>query len=74
MLFIHQSDRIFAGAFSQNVVQRLHPGAEAAIAFDAIPLPGLCRQGSGLIGAVSQGQLQASRPFSFRRNAARRPI
>jgi multidrug resistance efflux pump len=42
------------------VVQRLQPGAEAEIAFDAIP--GRVFQGrvDVLVDAVSQGQLQAS--------------
>jgi multidrug resistance efflux pump len=60
MIFIHGNDMIFSAAFPQTVVQRLHPGAEAEIAFDAIP--GRVFQGkvSALADAVSQGQLQAS--------------
>jgi multidrug resistance efflux pump len=58
MIFIHADDKIFAAAFSQTVVQRLHGGQEAEIVFDAIP----GRVFSGevhVVDAVSQGQLQA---------------
>jgi multidrug resistance efflux pump len=60
MVFIHSDDRIFSASFPQTVVQRLRPGAEAEIAFDAIP--GRVFQGKvdALIDAVSQGQLQAT--------------
>jgi multidrug resistance efflux pump len=60
MIFIHADDKVFAAAFPQTVVQRLQPGAEAEIAFDAIP--GRVFQGrvDVLVDAVSQGQLQAS--------------
>ncbi|MET4020342.1 HlyD family secretion protein [Bradyrhizobium sp. S3.2.12] len=60
MVFIHSDDRTFSASFPQTVVQRLRPGAEAEIAFDAIP--GRVFRGTveALIDAVSQGQLQAS--------------
>jgi multidrug resistance efflux pump len=60
MIFIHADDQVFAAAFPQTKVQRLRPGEEAEIAFDAIP--GRVFQGKVdvLIDAVSQGQLQAS--------------
>jgi multidrug resistance efflux pump len=60
MIFIHAGERHFAASFPQTVVQRLLPGEEAEIAFDAIP--GRVFQGKVdvLIDAVSQGQLQAS--------------
>jgi multidrug resistance efflux pump len=60
MIFIHADDRTFSAAFPQTVAQRLRPGSEAEIAFDAIPgrvFRGKVRE---LIDAVSQGQLQAS--------------
>ncbi|WP_404926186.1 HlyD family secretion protein [Mesorhizobium sp. ORM16] len=60
MIFIHQGDRIFAAAFPQAVVQRLTPGEEAEIAFDAIPGKVFEGKVSLLVDAVSQGQLQAS--------------
>ena len=59
MVFIHGDDRVFAASFPQTVVQRLRPGAEAEIAFDAIP----GRVFKGKVDAlvdVSQGQLQAT--------------
>jgi multidrug resistance efflux pump len=60
MVFIHGDDRVFSASFPQTVVQRLRPGAEAEIAFDAIP--GRVFEGKieALIDAVSQGQLQAT--------------
>lgn len=60
MVFIHSDHKIFSASFPQTVVQRLRPGAEAEVAFDAIP--GRVFQGKveALIDAVSQGQLQAS--------------
>ena len=60
MIFIHADDQVFAAAFPQTRVQRLRPGEEAEIAFDAIP--GHVFQGKVdvLIDAVSQGQLQPS--------------
>lgn len=60
MIFIHADDRIFSAAFPQTVVQRLRPGAEAEIAFDAIPGRVFNGRVVALIDAVSQGQLQAS--------------
>ena len=58
MIFIH--DMAFSAAFPQTVVQRLRPGAEAEVVFDAIP--GRIFQGKvlSLTEVVSQGQLQAS--------------
>jgi multidrug resistance efflux pump len=60
MIFIHADDQVFAAAFPQTKVQRLRPGEEAEIAFEAIP--GRVFQGKVdvLIDAVSQGQLQPS--------------
>lgn len=60
MVFIHADDQVFAAAFPQTKVQRLRPGEEAEIAFEAIP--GRVFQGKVdvMIDAVSQGQLQAS--------------
>ncbi|GGC68248.1 HlyD family secretion protein [Chelatococcus reniformis] len=60
MIFIHQGDRMFAAAFPQTVVQRLRPGQEAEIAFDAIPGRVFVGKLQTLVDAVSQGQLQAS--------------
>lgn len=60
MIFIHADDKIFSAAFPQTVVQRLQPGAEAEIAFDAIPGRVFRGKVDALIDAVSQGQLQAT--------------
>lgn len=60
MIFIHGGERMFAAAFPQTVVQRLQPGQDAEIAFDAVPgrvFPAKLRV---VVDAVSQGQLQAS--------------
>ena len=60
MIFVHQGDRTLSAAFPQEVVQRLRPGAEAEIAFDAIPGRVFPGRVSVMLDAVSQGQLQAS--------------
>jgi multidrug resistance efflux pump len=60
MVFIHDDDRIFAASFPQTAVQRLRRGAEAEIAFDAIPGRIFRGKVDALIDAVSQGQLQAT--------------
>lgn len=60
MVFIHSDDKVFAASFPQTVVQRLRTGAEAEIAFDAIPGRVFRGKVDALIDAVSQGQLQAS--------------
>jgi multidrug resistance efflux pump len=59
MIFIHAHDRIFAAAFPQTVVQRLRPGEDAEIAFDAIPGIVFAGKVDVLVDAVPQGQLQA---------------
>lgn len=60
MVFIHGGDRIFAAAFPQNVLQRVRPGAEAEIAFNAIPGRVFTGRIRTLTDAMSQGQLQPS--------------
>jgi multidrug resistance efflux pump len=60
MVFIHGDDRSFAASFPQTAVQRLRRGAEAEIAFDAIPGRVFKGKIEALIDAVSQGQLQAT--------------
>lgn len=37
MIFIHQDQKDLVAAFSQNALQRLHPGDEAEISFAAMP-------------------------------------
>jgi hypothetical protein len=60
MIFIHCDDRVFSASFPQTVVQRLQPGAEAEITFDAIPRRVFQAKVVVLIDAVSQAQPQAS--------------
>jgi multidrug resistance efflux pump len=60
MIFIHANDLVFAAAFPQTKIQRLRPGEEAEIAFDAIPGRVFKGKVDVMIDAVSQGQLQAS--------------
>jgi multidrug resistance efflux pump len=60
MVFIHGDDRVFSASLPQTVVQRLRPGAEVEVAFDAIPGRVFRGKVDALIDAVSQGQLQAS--------------
>jgi multidrug resistance efflux pump len=60
MVFIHSDDRIFSASFPQTVVQRLRLGAEAEIAFNAIPGRVFRGKVDALIDAVSQGQLRPS--------------
>lgn len=60
MVFVHSDDRVFAASFPQTVVQRLRAGAEAEVAFDAIPGRVFRGKVETLIDAVSQGQLQAT--------------
>jgi multidrug resistance efflux pump len=60
MVFIHGDDRVFSASFPQSVVQRLRRGAEAEVAFDAIPGRVFKGKVDDLIDAVSQGQLQAT--------------
>jgi len=60
MIFIHGDDKIFVAAFPQTVVQRLRPGAEAEIVFDAIPAQIFRGNVAAVIDYVAQGQLQAT--------------
>ncbi|MGO3933216.1 efflux RND transporter periplasmic adaptor subunit [Rhodopseudomonas pseudopalustris] len=69
MIFVHQGDR----TFPQEVVQRLRPGAEAEIAFDAIPGRVFPGRVSVMLDAVSQGQLQASRTLLDPQSRAQSP-
>jgi multidrug resistance efflux pump len=57
MVFIHD-DRVLAGAFVQNSLQRVRIGDEAEIAFRAIPGRVFKGKVKTLIDAIAQGQLQ----------------
>ena len=37
MVFVHEDDRTLAAGFQQNALQRVRPGDEAEVAFDAVP-------------------------------------
>jgi multidrug resistance efflux pump len=60
LIFFHSDQSIFVAAFQQNSLQRLELGAEAEIAFAAVP--GRVFQGrvSTIAGAVADGQLQTT--------------
>ena len=60
MTFVNSDQRTLSGAFQQNALQRVRPGDEAEIAFDAVPgkiFKGKVRE---VVDAIAQGQLQAS--------------
>ncbi len=59
MTFVNTDDPILVGAFQQNALQRVLPGDDAEIAFDAVPGRVFKGKSSTVIGAISQGQLQA---------------
>ena len=60
MTFVNSDDRTLVGAFQQNALQRVMPGDDAEIAFDAVP--GRIFKGKSriVINAIAQGQFQAS--------------
>ena len=60
MVFVHDDDRTLAAGFQQNALQRVRPGDEAEVAFDAVP--GRVFRGKVLTGARCDrgGQFQAS--------------
>lgn len=59
MVFIHSGSNNLSASFPQNVLQRIHEGDEAEVAFDAIP--GRVFRANVIVVAdvISQGQLQA---------------
>ena len=59
MTFVHTDDRTLVGAFQQNALQRVMPGDDAEIAFDAVPGQIFKGKSREVIGAIAQGQLQA---------------
>lgn len=60
MIFIHQDQKDLVAAFSQNALQRLHPGDEAEVSFAAVPARIFQAKVRKVVDAVSQGQLQPS--------------
>jgi multidrug resistance efflux pump len=59
MTFVHSDDRVLAGAFQQNALQRVREGDDAEIAFDAVPGRIFRGKVQTVIGAIAQGQIQA---------------
>ena len=60
MVFVHNDDRTLAAGFQQNALQRVRPGDEAEVAFDAVP--GRVFKGKVLrvLDAIASGQFQAT--------------
>jgi multidrug resistance efflux pump len=58
MVFVPAEDQTFAGAFLQNYLQRIAPGHEAEIAFDAIPGRVFKARVRSTLDAIAQGQIQ----------------
>ena len=59
MVFIH-SDKVLAGAFIQNSLQRVRVGDEAEIAFRAVPGRIFKGKVKAILDVMAQGQLQPS--------------
>lgn len=59
MTFVHTDDSTLAAAFQQNALQRVMPGDDAEIAFDAVPGRIFKGKSRAVVGAIAQGQLQA---------------
>ena len=60
MVFVHADDQSLAAGFQQNSLQRVRPGDEAEVAFDAIPGTVFKAKVSYVLDAIATGQLQAS--------------
>lgn len=60
MVFIHDKDVIFAASFSQTATQRIAVGAEAEVAFDAIPGRVFSGTVKAITDAIAPGQLQSA--------------
>jgi multidrug resistance efflux pump len=59
MTFVNTDNPQLVGAFQQNALQRVMPDDDAEIAFDAVPGRIFKGKSRAVIGAISQGQLQA---------------
>jgi multidrug resistance efflux pump len=60
MVFVHKDDQDLAAGFQQNALQRVRPGEEAEVAFDAIPGTVFKAKVRNVIDAIALGQLQAT--------------
>jgi multidrug resistance efflux pump len=60
MVFVHSDDQLLAAGFQQNALQRVRPGDEAEVAFDAIPGRVFKAKVRNVLDAIALGQLQAT--------------
>lgn len=60
MVFVHHDDRVLAAGFQQNALQRVRPGDEAEVAFDAVPGRIFRGKVARVLDAIATGQLQAA--------------
>jgi multidrug resistance efflux pump len=60
MVFVHHDDRTLAAGFQQNALQRVRPGDEAEVAFDAVPGRVFKGKVARVLDAIATGQLQAA--------------
>jgi multidrug efflux pump subunit AcrA (membrane-fusion protein) len=59
MVFVHHDDRILAAGFQQNALQRVRPGDEVEVAFDAVPGRIFKGKVARVLDAIATGQFQA---------------
>ena len=60
MVFVNKDDQVLGAGFQQNALQRVRPGDEAEVAFDAIPGKVFKAKVRNVLDAIALGQLQAS--------------
>ena len=60
MVFVHHDDRVLAAGFQQNALQRVRPGDEAEVAFDAVPGRIFKGKVARVLDAIATGQFQAA--------------
>jgi multidrug resistance efflux pump len=60
MTFVHSEERLLAGAFQQNALQRVMVGDDAEVAFDAVPGRIFRGKVRTVLGVIAQGQIQAA--------------
>jgi multidrug resistance efflux pump len=60
MVFVHVDDQALAAGFQQNALQRVRPGDEAEVAFDAIPGKVFKAKVRNVLDVIALGQLQAT--------------
>ncbi len=60
MVFVHHDDQVLAAGFQQNALQRVRPGDEAEVAFDAVPGRVFKGKVARVLDAIATGQLQAA--------------